>query len=308
MENAVRYSGSEAGGKNLLAIVRFLMPTLSKAEKKAAVLLLENPEGAAAASLTEFAQMAGCGQASVIRLCKRMGLAGFAELKTGMVTTLLNGEREPHAPRVAPPQEGHRMRAVLERVFELNIQTLRDTLDLSRDEDYDRALAAMVRAKQICFFAIGDAMIPCEFAALKLRRMGVVCFANKDVDMQFIDACNLEEGDVAIAVSHTGSTRQVVEAMDMARRRGAVTICITKLDKSPLTKRCDIKLFTATADVTQGKEIIARRAAEQAILEALYIGVAQAKQPLSGKRIGETSQALGANKYRAAVKRRDETQ
>lgn len=288
------YHGNGATN-NFLTVLRFLQPTLSNAEKRAAELLLENPTKVARMSLTEFATTACCGQASAIRLCKRMGLSGFAELKSNILKLPPTGEQRQLLHDTVADSE---MMSILERVFQLNIQTLRDTLALAGGKEYEQTLRALTKAKQICFFAIGDAMIPCEFAALKFKRIGRVCYADRDADMQLIDACNLGTGDVAIAVSHTGNTRQVVEAMEVAKKHGATTICITKLDKSRLEKLCDIKIFTATADVTPGKEIIARRVAEQAILEALYIGVLERTQPGSGKHVRETSQAMSSNKLR----------
>lgn len=290
-------STANRDSKNPLAMARFLQPTLSGSEKRAATLLLREPAQIPRISLTEYASMAKCGQATIVRLCKRMGLSGFAELKSELLKLLVGSEHvDAPVPRV---EAAEGMVDLLGQVFQINIQTLQDTLALAGGEEYEQALEALVAAKQISFFAIGDAMIPCESAMLKFRRIGRVCHADQDADMQMVNACNLRPGDVALAVSHTGSTRQVVEAVRVAKQHGATAICITKLDKSPLTKLCDIRLFTATSDITLGKEIIARRVAEQAILEALYLGVNSRSQPSARERINETSLAMRANKLPA---------
>jgi DNA-binding MurR/RpiR family transcriptional regulator len=184
---------------------------------------------------------------------------------------------------------------IINWVFKENIQILKETFALATDE-YNRAFEAIVHAKRIGFYAIGDAMIPCQFAYFKFRRLGYDCIAETDCDLQVISACNLGEGDVAIAVSHTGNTRQVNNAMEIAHKKGATTIGITKRERSEMIKHCDIKLFTATPDMSVGQEAVARRVAEQAILEALYFGVLQSLKPESHNKIQESSDAMKFNK------------
>lgn len=84
--------------------------------------------------------------------------------------------------------------------------------------------------------------------------------------------------------------------MRIAKSRGAVTICITKAGKSELTKYSDIVLYNVTTDTTVDKEIIARRVAEQAMLDAVYMGVLQKMEANSFARLQEVSENLKVNK------------
>lgn len=154
----------------------------------------------------------------------------------------------------------------------------------------------MRRQKKICFFAIGDALFPCNYASLRFRRIGVDCYADSDADVQIVNAGNMKEGDAAIAISHSGRTKQVVEAMRIAKERGAATICITKAGKSELTKYSDIVLYNVTTDSSVDKEVIARRVAEQAMLDAIYMGVLQKMETNSFERLQEVAQNLKVNK------------
>ena len=260
---------TKSNDKNIIAFVKFLIPTLSNSEGKAAEYLLQNTLEVLQLPLKEFADLSGSSQASIIRLCKRIGVSGYAEMKHQLSVQLVSRDT---FGKMEVTQPGTDMKSILNNVFSVNINTLHDTLQLVTDE-YEKALEAVYNANQICFFALGDAVVPCSFIHMKLRRLGYVCYANADPDLQIIDACNLKKGDVAIAVSHTGNSRHVVAAMQKAKEQGATTICIVKVEKSELTKYADIKLFTATSDATEGKEVVARRIAEQAILEALYVGV-----------------------------------
>lgn len=285
-------------GQNALHIfptVRLLAPTLAKAEKKAAAYLLDNAEEVLGLTLNEYAQRSGSSQASIVRLCKTIGVDGFKQLKFELARQIndqdggsfQNGDARPGQPSTL-------MAESLKEVFSLNVRTLNDTFALFTDA-YDQALEAILAARQLAFFSIGNAHMPCQYAYMMFRRIGYYCSANTDPDLQMIDASNLEPGDVAVAVSHTGQTRNVVAAMALARERGARTICITKHVKSPLTKVCDIKLFTATSDASVHMEVVARRIGEYAILEAFYHAVRSAR-PDTEPMVRNTSLAMQSNK------------
>ncbi len=279
--------------KNILIKNRFLIPSLSKSEKKAAKLLLDNPAGVVNLTLTEYAERADCSQASILRFCKRLGVDGFPEFKMQIILALKDEESHPAYSNEVTPDDT--MQQILEKVFFYNIQTLKDTLALISD-DYDKALKALSMAQNVHFFGIGDAAVPAELASIKFRRLGIMTTVNVDADMQLITAGTMGERDVAIAISYSGRSRSVVEAMRLAKENGATTICITKMEKSPLIKYCDIRLFTATTDVTVGKEIVARRIAEQAIMEALYLGLITKARPDYRENVKKTADVMEYNK------------
>lgn len=102
---------------------------------------------------------------------------------------------------------------------------------------------------------------------------GISGTAYSDVTQQLVAAANIKPEDVAFSVSYEGRSRNVVEAMKIAKERGAVTICITKMNKSPLLHYVDIALFISVSDLTIGREKVARRVADQAILDALFVGM-----------------------------------
>lgn len=279
--------------QDILGVNRFLLPSLPKSEKKASKALAENAEDIIHMTVTEFAELAGCSQASIIRFCKRFDVDGFPEFKMKLMMALKDEANYPVVRHEVKRTDS--MREILEKVFLLNIQTLKDTLNLF-SEDYEAALDSLSRARMVHFFGIGDAAVPAQLAGIKFLRLGIPCSVNVDADLQLMTAENMKLEDVAIAISYSGRTRTVVEAMRIAKAKGAKTICITKMKKSPLIKYCDAKLFTATTDISMGKEVIARRVAEQAIIEALYLGLANRMEPDIQDNIGRISDTIKFNK------------
>lgn len=279
--------------RNILATAKFLLPSLTPSEKKVAEFVIASPKEATGMSLQKMAKRCECGEATVVRLCRTIGVSGYAEFKRLLSKQLLS---PPSKEETDIFGSAHGMSQIVESVFKLNILNLRKTLEVAAMEEYENACEVLAYTKKICFFAIGDAMFPCNYASLRFRRLGYDCYADSDADIQIVNACNMKEGDVAIAISHSGRTKQVVEAMRIAKERGAVTICITKAGKSELTKYSDIVLYNVTTDTSIDKEVIARRVAEQAMLDAIYIGVLQKLEMNSFVKLQEVSDNLKVNK------------
>jgi RpiR family transcriptional regulator, carbohydrate utilization regulator len=256
-------------GNDLFVRIRFIKPSLTKVEKKIADYILDNPVEILNMNLAELAEEIHCSQASTLRFCRRLGIDGFPKLKLHLSMSI-RGFRESDTNEDIGKDDS--IKQIMEKVFDFNMKILRNTLELVSD-DTEKALQAFLSAQKLYFFALGDAVIPCSFAQFQFSKIGVHSYVCTDPDVQLTYASMTTADDVAIAISHSGRSKNVVEAMKVAKARGATTICITKRERSPLTKCCDIKLFTATVDTTTGKTAVARRIAEQAILESLFIGV-----------------------------------
>lgn len=275
----------------ILVKLKFLLPTLPRAEKAVAQYLLDEPEAVRGMTLALLAQECGSSDASIIRFCRRLGYEGFSGMKQEFLAAMVD-ENNTVTQEVAPEDS---MTEILKKVFQNNTQTLQDTLALV-SEDYTRALEAMLNAKSIHFFGVGDAFAVGQLAHIKFSRLGLMGSAHSDVMLQLITASSLGKGDVAFAISYSGGSKTTVQAMKIAKEAGATTICITKMNKSPLLKYTDINLFTATVDLTVGKDIVSRRVADQAILDALYLGVLTKSKYDCASFIRKTQKAIDNNK------------
>lgn len=275
----------------LLVKIRFLIPSLPRAEKAFALALLENPDAITHLTLAEIAAESGSSEASVIRFCKRMGCHGYSDLKKAFMVAIEDGS-EVHEEEI---KETDDIGEILKKVFQSNVQTLQNTMVLA-NEGYEDALNAIVNARAIHFFGVGDAFAACQFAFMKFCRLGIPCSAYSDVMLQYMTADNMEPGDVALAVSYEGRSRNVVQAMKIAKRRGATTISITKMNKSPLLKYTDISLFISVSDLTIGRDKATRRVADQFILDVLYLGYITRTKKDYSKRLKRSQSAIDCNK------------
>lgn len=274
-----------------LAKLRFLLPTLPRAEKAVAQYILNHPENVRSITLMILAHETQSSEASIIRLARRLGFDGFSSMKQALMFAMVDDN--PLVTQEILP--GDTISSIMEKVIADNAQILRDTMALVT-ADYDRALMALLKAKSIHFFGMGDAYAVAQLGHMKFSRLGIPGSAHSDVMLQCTIASSLTPDDVAFAISFSGASSTTVQAIRLAKEAGATTICITQMNKSPLVRYTDINLFTATTDLTVGKDIISRRVADQAILDALYLAVLSKTEESSAPFIRRTQKAIDINK------------
>ena len=278
----------------LMVKLRFLIPTLPRAEKAVAQALLEKPELICLMTLAELARETDSSDASIIRFCRKMGYSGFSEMKQAFANALNDSS-------IMTVEEIHKEDSVLDnlqKVYKSNMQTLTDIILLADKEAYEEAVQVLLKAKSIHFFGTGDSAAVCQLFYFKFGRLGIPGSAQQDPVMQLMEASNLGPGDVAVIISYEGKSRTVLNAAKVADERGATIICITKMSKSPLLRLSDISLFIATSDVTVGKDIVARRVAEQMVIDALYLSVLVRSDKGYEKRLNSASKSFELNKIR----------
>ncbi|MGB4137716.1 MAG: MurR/RpiR family transcriptional regulator, partial [Microbacterium sp.] len=277
--------------RDIFVKARFVYASLPKAERGAADVLFDEGTAAAAYTLAEYAQRANSSESSVIRFCRRIGAAGYAEF-----VELLQAATEPPegrgAFRVAANDD---VKTVFSKVARNYTDTLADTLALFTPE-YERALEAVRGARTLHFFGIGDANLVCQAAQMKFARVGKASTSYSDTALILAAASLTEPSDVVVVVSFSGQTKLLADAAKLAKDNGSTVIAIIHNGKSKLAKLADIRLFTATTDVTPTHDEIARRIAEFAIIDTLYMSMIARDQHIYGPRGEKSLEAIEAYK------------
>jgi len=134
---------------------------------------------------------------------------------------------------------------------------------------------AIDRGRHIEVFSTGISFPIAYLASCKFKLIGLPASTQFDSHMQLIAATQLRKSDVAFGISCSGSTRETVRCLEIARSRGAKTICLTNSMKSPITACADLALFATPSEVKYFQAPLASRIAQLAIIDALFVFLAQ---------------------------------
>jgi DNA-binding MurR/RpiR family transcriptional regulator len=184
---------------------------------------------------------------------------------------------------------------VLERVTAAGAQSVKDAAALVDGAAFDEAVALLDGARRVLWVGVGTSAPLAQDAAYRFRA-GIESEAPADVHVQHVAARLLRSEDVCVAVSHTGSTRETLAAVEAAGEAGARTVAITSFLHSPLTELADVVLTAGSRDVSFRLEAMASRLAHMAVIDALLVAVAEHDHRRSERALDLYTAVLGGHR------------
>ncbi len=222
-------SGRSNTEESLLTRIRSVLPELPAALQRVGEQVLSAPAVVARATILETAERSGTSAATVTRFCRALGLPGYADLRLAMAeetgrSSAVAGWEIDIGREIMPNDSLDR---VLNMIATADIRAIQETaagLDLA---EVDRAAEAIARAGRVEVYGIGGSALVAGEMQLCLHRIGIPTWAWSDVHSGLTSAALLTEGDVAIAVSHSGTTYETVEMLSTAGSKGTTTVALT---------------------------------------------------------------------------------
>ncbi|UOQ95664.1 MurR/RpiR family transcriptional regulator [Halobacillus shinanisalinarum] len=257
-----------------LARIRSSYGKFSEKEKKIADYILNNPETIIHHTINQVSDELGVAESTVFRFCKRIGFKGYQALKIALAAEIVTPIKDIHE----KINEGDSVSTVSEKVFRSNIKTLESTLQIIDGTAITEAVSAMLKARKIDFYGCGGSAVVALDCYHKFIRSGLLVSAQLESHMQLMSASQLTKEDVAVVISHSGSTKDTLDVMQVLKENEVKTICITNFAKSPLTKEADIPLYTVAEETDFRSEAFSSRIAQLSIIDALYTNVMIAKE------------------------------
>jgi DNA-binding MurR/RpiR family transcriptional regulator len=132
----------------------------------------------------------------------------------------------------------------------------------------------------------------------KLQRIGKPAFAWPDPHMAITSAALLGPADVAVALSHTGTTADTIDAMREAGSHGARTVAITNFPRSAIAAAADDVLLTAARETAFRSGAMTSRIAQLTVVDCLFVVLAQHDLPASTQALERTFEAAQAKRTR----------
>lgn len=262
-----------ATAQRCIAGIRSFYPSLFEAEKRVADFVLSRPEDVINMSISEVADASKVADSTVVRFCQDLGYRGFQDFKIHLAKDLVPFENIIHED-IAKEDD---VPTIVKKVFSSDIAALGDTLALLDMEQFEKAVDAIADAKRVEFYGLGNSASVGIDAAYRFLQIGVSSKAVVDAHVQVVSAGFLTEEDVAVGISHTGESKETVDAMRYAKLSGAVTIAITSFPRSHIAKYSDIILLSASRETAFRVEAVSSRIAQLSIVDALVVAVAMKK-------------------------------
>jgi RpiR family transcriptional regulator, carbohydrate utilization regulator len=272
---------------------------LAPAERRVAAVMAEHPDRIIRGTLASVAREAGVSEPTVLRFCRTIGVGSFKDLKIELAQSLAAGNGALTGAVV--PRQIHAddsVQSAMDKVFALAIDALARTQQALSKPTVERAAMAIVKARRVVIFGLGASAIVAAEAQHKLFRLGVAVAAYSDPHLQTMSAATLGPDDVVLAISQTGTARDVIETTGVAQQGGVTVIAVTRTG-SPLAAIAHILL---PVDIIEPEQIwtpMISRMVHLTTIDALVVGVALLAPPSSQEGLRRMQRALAARRVTA---------
>ena len=286
-------SPAGTAGASLLIRLRGIKPSLSPAEDRVADIVLADARRAAGLTISELATAARTSETTVLRFCRRLALPGYPQLRLALA-------EESAQPRTMN-RSGTDISAsdtiddIVAKVAFTDASAVEETAQQLDREALAAAAAFIAKAGRVDIYGIAASATVGTDLQQKLHRIGIVAFAWNDPHIALTSATLLGPGDIAIGISHSGTTAETIEALAAARATGAKTLAITNFPLSRLASGVDFLLTTAARETSLRSGATASRIAALTVVDCLYIAVAQRNLRKARKAVADTREAVAGH-------------
>ncbi|WP_411953992.1 MurR/RpiR family transcriptional regulator [Alkalibacillus sp. S2W] len=253
--------------QQVLNLIRGSLTLYSEKEQRIAKYILENPQLIIHKTINQVAEDLDIAEATVFRFCKRLGFKGFQAMKIALASEVVETIEDVHE----EINEDDSPIEVTSKVFQSNIRAMERTREIQNEEAIKTVVDKLSTYKNVYFYGSGGSGVVAQDAQHKFIRLGIHAHAYTDSHMQLMSAAQLDENSITFFISHSGSNIDILDALEVAKEKGAFTVAITNYAKSPLSKAVDVALYTLSNETEYRTEALSSRIAELSIIDALHV-------------------------------------
>ena len=254
--------------QSVLDCITVLYDQLFDAEKKIAKFILNNPKKVVDMTVSELAEISDVSIASVSRFCRKVGLKGFAQLKISLAQELVESHK---SGEISNDISVDNIPQSLQNILANKITELKQTVNLINTDEFREILEGIRDASRVQVIAVGNTIPVAIDAAFKFNELGIPTTAGTIWETQLSYSFTLGKGDVLIAISNSGESDKVLEAVKIANKNGAMTIGITNSPHSAIGEEVQYHITTATREKLFLDEFCFSRVSASTVIEIIFL-------------------------------------
>jgi DNA-binding MurR/RpiR family transcriptional regulator len=263
--------------RDLLGEIAHQMPSFHASEQSIARVILASPAEVARMNISQLADFSNTSVASVVRFSKTVGYKGFPEFRMALVGELsrLNAQdiNEVELDGGITPRDTHE--EIIRKIAIADSRAIQMTAERLEVPDFSATVEAWNKAGTIGIIGIVSSSYVAMDLQAKLNRQGKRALAWSDAHSALTSIALLGKGDVLVAISHSGTTNDIVDVMRSFKERGVTTVLITNALRSPAGNLADFVLHTSARETTFRSGATASRIAQLTVVDCLCVALAQ---------------------------------
>ena len=274
--------------KNILDEITERYNSLTRAGKKLADYLFAHTEDAQYMSITSLAEASGVAEATITRFCRSLGLEGYNDFKLALA------KLDTAAAGMVPTEQVHvddSVFSMCQKLYTADVNALWETMQLMRADSVERAVTMLLEADRVYCFGQGGSMVMAMEAWARFATASPRFHHIEDSHMQAMTAALCGERDVILFFSYSGGTRDILDVLRPAKKRGARVVLVTHFAKSPAAQYADVLLLCGSKESPLMAGAVATKMGQLFIIDYLFHEYCR-RYPNSGDNRNATMEAI----------------
>lgn len=261
---------------------------LTVIENGIAQYVMLNSEDVITSTISALAVKAKTSEASVNRFCKKLGFKGFNSFKVALAQeNYYNNMKE----------RGE----VEDTSFTLSIsrdyrQLILNTSAMLDEHTILEAVAAIRNASRIFVFSTTTSAFVAMELEFKLSVVGLHVKCVTDVNNMRMFAADIQSQDLVIAIAPTILMRDIYQAVNVSKDRGAKVLSITCYDSPKLNNLVDFKFVTSDKITARNALSLSNNLIFLYVVDVLYSVLLHSDKKLRQKKLNNEA-TLGVNLF-----------
>lgn len=265
--------------------IKALRQSLSSSEAKLADFTLNSANAIRNLSSVELAKVVGVSQSSVVKFSQKLGYKGFPTFKLAVIDALNDETTEPKLHGKITLSDS--LEQIADKLLSSKLAVLTETKNLNEAPAIEQAVSLLKASKRVLICGLGGSALVAKDFSYKLQKLGMPAVAEPDGHAQLAYVSTFAKGDLVIAISESGVTREIAEVVKQAKQNDCHVISVTKFGNSPIADQADVRLYSVAEEESVRLSSILARTAQDFVIDILFIALTQSSR--QGRKLLEHS-------------------
>ena len=288
-----KFMGEKVLEESVLGLIRVRYNTLSPTQKKIADYILTHSSDVILSSLSSLAQTCGTSETTVLRFLRKLDHDSYQVFKVRIAQELSAESTASVYEQIGPKDD---IGEVGKKVIRMTADAVGDLSSVLDTSQMEALSAALKKAQRIFFIGVGASGMIAADAGHKFLRLGMHVGVYNDSHMMSIQCAHASKGDLIVAFSHSGESREILDAIKLAKENGAQTAAVTSYARSSLSKLADILVLSSSKETAYRSDAMVSRILQMVIIDILYVSTVLKIGPEGIKRLNASRIAVAKKK------------
>ena len=244
---------------------------LKPAEKNVAIYISNHIDEVIRMPIAVLAEKTETSEATIIRMCRALNFAGFKDLKLSIATASAKKVQQNHNFEL---EKGSTITQMIQTIEMQNVESIKRTVMINAERELQKIIHEINNARKIILLGIGASAIVAQDFEHKLKRINKNCETIFDSHGQLIAATHATNEDVIFAISYSGETKEIINAVSVAKRNNATIITMTQNKRNTVQSFADSTLYIVSNEADIRSSATASRIAQLTLIDIIFTGIA----------------------------------